>query len=373
MKTKILLLSLLFPFFGGSQTLLKLQSAQRTIPETVFLAGDFNNWHPADSNYLFKDGQLHLDLPQKSIEAKLTGGSWQLAEASADGRARPNRKLELKGDTLTLIWEAWESHVDRPPRGVSLLSDSSLRLNGAPRKVWIYLPPDYHQSDYRYPVLYLHDAQNLFEGLSGSPEKWQVAQCLDRLQLPLILVGIEHGGKERINELSPFINKEYRSGGGAESYLQFIEQRVIPFVDHHYRSLSDPNFRFIGGSSLGGLVSYWALISRPEYYGGALIFSPAYWFNPDIFNHPSFESAPKLVYQMVGDQEGGEPEVMVKDLLESDRVLAQKFPHWPRHYKVVAGGQHNEELWQQELEEALLWFFDQAPLNEYRSDVRKHD
>ena len=340
------------------------------MPETVFLAGDFNNWHPADSNYLFRDGQLLLDLPQKVIEAKLTGGNWQFAEAYADGRARPNRKLQLQGDTLTLLWEAWESHLDLPPRGVSLISDSTFTLGGQVRKVWLYLPLDYDKSSHRYPVLYLHDAQNLFTGLTGSPQKWQVAQCLDSLRLPLIVVGIEHGGKERINEMSPFINKEYQSGGGSEEYLQFIEQRVIPFVDSNYRSLPNAKFRLIGGSSLGALVSYWALISRPENYGGALLFSPAYWFNPTIFKQPSFESAPKLVYQMAGDSEGREPQVMVNDLLESDRVLAGKFPHWQRQYKVVAGGEHNEELWQQELAEALLWFFDQAPLKEYLQDVR---
>lgn len=356
---------------GGQTTIILKAGVGKTLVEPIFLAGDFNNWNPADSNYLFKEGRLVFPLPVDSIQAKLTGGSWALAEADADGSPRPNRIIRLaQKDSLELTWYAWEKHEDRPPRGVSLLKDTSLLyFDNAYRKIWVYLPADYHQSDKSYPVLYLQDGQNLFQGIEGSPRKWRLAKTLDSLELPLIVVGIAHGGHTRIDELSFDPHPKY-GGGKGEAYLNFLQGQLIRYIDSNYRSLPKAKYRFIGGSSLGGLISMWALVEYPQFYQGGLLFSPAYWFNPRLFEEARNleNSSPKLVYQMVGDQEGNEPQEMVNDAEKMRDLISENVPQWTLHHKVVAGGEHNEDLWAQELPEALIWLFNQSPLKEYLID-----
>ena len=374
-RIKIAILLLFLGLSARSQNLILLKSFEgRQIPERVFLAGDFNNWNPADSNYLFKDGALKISLSADSIAAKLTGGNWSLAEGNADGSPRPNRNILLKDrDTIVLHWYAWEDHQDHPPRGVHLIKDSTaMTFQGASRKVWVYLPEGYEQTDLRYPVFYFHDGQNLFQGLQGSGTKWDLAKTLDSMQLPIIAVAIEHGGAKRIDELSLYPHEDY-GGGEGYSYLGFIHNQVIPFIDSNYRSKADPQFRYIAGSSLGGLISLAALRDYPHSYGGALIFSPAYWFNPQILS--DYPIAPsnmpvRLVYQMCGDKEGGNPQTVIDNMEKCDSILRQRHPLWSLNYKVVAGGEHNEELWQAELPEALIWFFRHSPLQEYLKDVR---
>lgn len=359
-----------------SQHLLILKSHPgRALPSPVFLAGDFNQWEPSDSNYRFENGRLQIDLKVDSIAAKLTGGNWTLAEANADGSPRPNRNIRLKNrDTIYLHWYAWEDHQDRPPRGVQLITDSmACNMSGALRKIWVYLPRGYSQNTFSYPVFYFHDGQNLFEGIRGSPEKWEMAKTLDALNLPLIVVGIEHGEERRIEELSLYAHKDY-GGGSGRAYLQHIDQALIPFIDSNFRTKPEAPFRYIGGSSLGGLISLAACHHYPQRFGGALIFSPAYWFNPQILEDLSETEArgPTLLYQMCGDSEGSEPQKVIDDMLKCEALLKEQDSNWRLAHKVVAGGQHNEELWREELPEALQWFFRQSPLNEYLEDVRRN-
>jgi len=376
-RIKIAILFLFLGLSARSQNVILLKSFEgRPIPETVYLAGNFNNWNPADSNFRFVNGALNISLSADSIAAKLTGGNWSLSEGNADGSPRPNRNIILKGrDTIVLHWYAWEDHQDHPPRGVHLIKDSTaMDFQGEFRQVWVYLPEGYEKGDLRYPVFYFHDGQNLFQGLQGSGQKWDLAKTLDSMQLPIIAVAIEHGGAKRIAELSLYPHEDY-GGGEGYSYLRFIHKQVIPFIDSNYRSKADPQFRYIGGSSLGGLISLAALRDYPHRYGGALIFSPAYWFNPQILS--DYPIAPsnmpvRLVYQICGDKEGGNPQTVIDNMVKCDSILRQRHPHWKLKHKVVAGGQHNEELWQEELPEALAWFFRQSPLNEYLKDVRRN-
>ncbi len=363
------LLLCLLSWGGFAQTVILLhQKGEQPLPQKLYLAGSFNNWNPADSNFRFENGQLTLKLPADQVEAKITGGSWDLAEAFADGSPRPNRVLDLSADSLHLYWEAWEDHKEHPPRGVQLVPENdSLFYNNSYRKVWIYLPEGYETARRDYPVMYFHDAQNLFQGLKGSSRKWNLAQCLDSLELPLIVVAINHGGENRIRELSAFENEEYGGGDGYE-YLDFIVNQVKPYVDAHYPVKTEREYTYIGGSSLGGLISLTALEAWPEVFGGALVFSPAYWFNPEVPEMVAEHGSPEatLIYQMIGTKEGNKPEEAVQRTLKCRAILDNMHPNWQIHTKVVADGEHNEDLWREQLPEALLWFFKQAPLKKYR-------
>lgn len=360
----------------GQTTLILRPGAGGSLPEPIFLAGDFNGWNPADSNYLFRNGRLVFPIQADSIQAKLTGGSWALAEANADGSPRPNRVMILhEKDSLEITWYAWENQQEHPPRGLSLLPDTSiLYFQNAYRKIWVYLPPDYSLKQSHYPVLYLQDGQNLFQGIAGSPRKWFVAKTLDSLKLPLIVVGIAHGGQARIDEFSLDPHPKY-GGGEGEAYLKFLQNQVIPYIDANFRTIPKAPYRYIGGSSLGGLISMWALLEYPQYYQGGLIFSPAYWFNPRIFEQVQKLENPeaKVMYQMVGDREGSEPQAMIADSEKLREMIIENAPLWTIHHKVVAGGQHNEDLWAQALPEALIWLFSQSPLKEYQEDGQGPD
>lgn len=118
------------------------------------------------------------------------------------------------------------------------------------KRIWVYLPESYLKTDKSYPVLYLQDGQNLFDKSTSYVGEWQIDETLDSLQMDLIVIGIEHGGKKRIDELTPFPNPKYH-GGMAESYLNFIIETLIPEVNKRYRIKKGKKNTFIGGSSLG--------------------------------------------------------------------------------------------------------------------------
>src|SRR3954464_10805498 len=129
------------------------------------------------------------------------------------------------------------------------------------RDLVVYLPPDYEQSDGRYPVLYLHDGQNLFDPETAYVKgmDWRVDETADELIReqrvePLIIVGIYNTGEHRLDEYTPTPDKKL-GGGNADLYGRMLVEEIKPFIDGEYRTLTDPNCTGLGGSSLGGLVS----------------------------------------------------------------------------------------------------------------------
>ncbi|MGB7842151.1 MAG: alpha/beta hydrolase-fold protein, partial [Salinimicrobium sp.] len=132
------------------------------------------------------------------------------------------------------------------------------------RKIWVYLPENYETSEESYPVLYMHDAQNLFDAATSYSGEWKVDEVLDSLKTPqVIVVGIEHGNDKRIEELTPYPNEKY-GGGKADAYVNFLMITLKPHIDATYRTLPDAENTAIMGSSLGGLTSFYAAIKYPE-------------------------------------------------------------------------------------------------------------
>ena len=146
------------------------------------------------------------------------------------------------------------------------------------RTIRIYLPPGYERSGRRYPVLYLHDGQNLFDAATSFIGEWEVDESLNRLAkksgIELIAVGIDNGGDHRLQELAPLDNAKGLAPEG-DPYLAFIVKIVKPYVDAHYRTKPDRADTAIGGSSLGALISHYALYRYPQTFGKALLFSPS--------------------------------------------------------------------------------------------------
>ncbi|MES2017136.1 MAG: alpha/beta hydrolase-fold protein [Pseudomonadota bacterium] len=245
--------------------------------------------------------------------------------------------------------------------GVSLLAPQ-LDMPGLKRQrqLRIYLPPGYASSGKRYPVLYMHDAQNLFDRATAYAGEWQVDETLDALaregKLELIVVGIDNGREQRMTELNPWSHPQFGAGEGKQ-YMDFIVQVVKPLIDARYRTKADRANTGVMGSSMGGLISHYAINQYPQVFSKAGIFSPSYAIGPDAFAfvaaRPALPDA--RLYLLMGELEGGS---MVPDV---QRMHAQLLAngHAPGNEKltIVPGANHNEAFWSAQFGQAVLWLF----------------
>ncbi len=155
----------------------------------------------------------------------------------------------------------------------------------ADHDVYVYLPPTYGIEDgRRYPVLYMHDGQNLFDAATAFRAEWQVDETAQRLILsgaiePLIIVGISNAGIYRIEEYTPTRDRVHKMGGSAAHYGRMLAEELKPFIDGEYRTLSDVSNTGMGGSSLGGLVSLYLGLLYSEVYSRLAIISPSVWWD----------------------------------------------------------------------------------------------
>jgi predicted alpha/beta superfamily hydrolase len=222
------------------------------------------------------------------------------------------------------------------------------------KKIWIYLPKNYESSNKKYSVLYMHDAQNLFDSKTAYAGEWNVDEKLDSINAQLIVIGIEHGNDKRMDELTPFKNEKY-GGGNADAYLEFIVKTLKPQIDKNYRTKTNKNNTLIMGSSLGGLVSFYAILKYPQVFGKAGVFSPSFWFSDKIYD--AAENTKKIkskIYFLCGDEESDD---MVADLNKMELLLNRKRCYCLNlnEKKIVKGGQHNEKLWRDGFTKAILW------------------
>jgi len=234
------------------------------------------------------------------------------------------------------------------------------------RSLVVYLPPGYHeQPGRRFPVLYLHDGQNLFDGSTSyiQGQDWHVGQTADgeihagRVE-PLVIVGIYNTGKARIREYTP--TKVPRLGGGrADRYGKFLLEEVMPFVHREYRVESGPWHTGIGGSSLGGLVSLYLGMSRSDVFGKIAALSPSVWWNQRVI-HKFAESVPlqsrPRIWLDIGTREG--PRI-VEDVERYRDVLLHRGWQYERdlHYERVEGAEHNELAWRQRVAPFLRFLY----------------
>ena len=234
------------------------------------------------------------------------------------------------------------------------------------RSLIAYLPPDYDQQPRRrFPVLCLHDGQNLFDGSTSyiRGQDWHVGQTADaeiqsgRVE-PLIIVGIYNAGKSRIGEYTP--TKMPKLGGGrADGYGKFLLQEVIPFVQREYRADAGAGRTGIGGSSLGGLVSLYLGLRRPDVFGKIAALSPSVWWNQRVIHRfaerMSVESRPRI-WLDIGTREGSR---IVEDVERYRDILLSRGWHDgdDLHYERVEGAEHNELAWAQRVGPFLRFLY----------------
>lgn len=148
------------------------------------------------------------------------------------------------------------------------------------RDIFVYLPPSYHKSQKRYPVLYMHDGQNLFDAAMSFAGEWRVDETMELMAdqgLEAIVVGIPNMGSQRMNEYSPF--RDGRMGGGdGQKYVRFLADTLKPEIDRSFRTASERETTGIMGSSMGGLISLYAFFHSPQVFGFTGVMSPSIWF-----------------------------------------------------------------------------------------------
>jgi predicted alpha/beta superfamily hydrolase len=178
------------------------------------------------------------------------------------------------------------------------------------RDVLVWLPPGYHDAKKRYPVLYMHDGQNLFDEETSYVGEWRVDESMTELSnqgLEAIVVGINNTGENRFFEYNPYasmMEDDFR-GQGLE-YLSFIINTLKPTIDRDYTTLTGPETTGIAGSSMGGLISLYAILVYPEVFGFCGALSTAFWFG-NFGLHETIRTHSRgqgKVYLDVGGKEG---------------------------------------------------------------------
>jgi predicted alpha/beta superfamily hydrolase len=225
---------------------------------------------------------------------------------------------------------------------------------GRYRRVWLYLPGEYPRSKRSYPVLYMHDGQNLFEAWSSFSGEWGVDETLDTLQGKCIVVAIDNGGERRMSEYS-FHDTEHGPGEG-RPYIDFIVHTLKPYIDKTYRTLPGRAHTYISGSSMGGLISFYAALYYPRYFAGAGIFSPSFWLMPGIGTEVREAAAlnaayPQRFYFYAGRKEGDNLVAEVRGMAD----LLLRYGHYAVEVKIDPLGLHTEAAWQKQFARFYRW------------------
>ena len=235
------------------------------------------------------------------------------------------------------------------------------------RDVLVYLPPGYETDERRrYPVLYLHDGQNLFDGATSfiPGQEWRVDETAQALILscsiePLIIVGIYNTGKERVEEYTPSADPKFKVGGRADSYGRLIVEELKPFIDSHYRTKRDAADTGLGGSSLGGLVTLYLGLRYPAVFGKLAVISPSVWWDDRriLRDVEALQSKSRArVWLDMGTDEGANATSDARLLRDA---LVGKGWHLDQDLKYfeAAGAKHSEAAWAERVEPVLRFLF----------------
>jgi predicted alpha/beta superfamily hydrolase len=244
----------------------------------------------------------------------------------------------------------------RRPRGKVERIHAGTETPGLDRDLTVYLPPSYARGERHYPVLYMQDGQNLFDPQESFAGSWRVDIAMDQAAargFEGIAVGIRHAGEGRLAEYSPFDDPETGPGRGRE-YVEYLADRIKPLVDARFRTIPGRGTTCVAGSSMGGLISLFAFLARPDVFGAVAAMSPSLWYAERAI----FEAVktapfqPGRIYLDVGRREGEGTLADARRL--RDLLLAKGYRKGDqlRYVEDRAGG-HEEASWGQRLRAAL--------------------
>lgn len=339
----------------------------------VYISGNFNNWKTQD--LAFEMEKIGNGLYQYKFSDdfnfegellyKFTKGDWSEVEIDQYGNRTENRSSTKHSGTI-------KEHVFRWRRNwlpfkedflpiVQLISDKfEIPQLNKKRKIWAILPHDYENSSEHYPVLYLQDAQNLFNE-NAKYGNWEIDKKLAVMSEykigKIIIIAIEHAEEDRIKEYN--VGKTVLGVGEGKKYIRFLTDTLKPYIDKKYRVKPEREFTGIGGSSLGALVSIFSGFMYPEVYGKLMIFSPSLWVIPKMKVKKVDFSEPgnTRIYLYTGADESKTMVDHVKkfktDLIKNKTINEQM----KIKLSINELGTHSERYWSDEFPKAIEWLF----------------
>lgn len=375
----------IFFFFISAHSIAQKDSIQFLLIDTItngaadyYMAGNFNSWNPKDEKYRFKKDNggnfvLYKIFDKSSnLEFKFTKGNWQTVECDNNGNDIENRYLKTDTTTFAVYTiSGWKDKFKPQEKRHTASNHVSIidtafyipQLNRY-RRIWVYLPEGYGASSKRYPVMYLHDGQNVFDEYTSGFGEWGVDECLDTLiakgKPPCIIVAIDNDGLKRMGEYNPYEFELNMSGrqkqkftAEGDLYIRFITQTLKPFIDKNYKTIPSKENTMIAGSSMGGLISYYAAVKYPDIFGKVGVFSPAFWTAQGInalTDSVSSKLNSKFFFYM-GALEGGK-------YLDDMRTIVEKlgtFSNTMIYTIIDEQGRHNEAAWRKWFAEFYNW------------------
>lgn len=340
----------------------KLPAYHKT-SDPIYLAGNFNGWNPKDERFRMQNGGITIELKKGMYEYKLTTGGWENVESGNDGAPVPNHTLAIESDTTVFVdIDHWANHFPRKSKETTAsknvhVLDTAFYIPQLDRhrRVWIYLPDSYATSKQKYPVLYMQDCQNVFDDATASFGEWGVDEALDTLGQrygEMIVVAIDHGAEKRINEYSPYHMEKYGKGEG-DAYVDFLAHTLIPYINRHYRTKKSAKYTSVAGSSMGGLISLYAILKYPNKFGAAGVFSPALWVAPQIYDYAEKRSA-KVKGRIYFYAGGAESQTMVPDMSRVfEKLNGRSKTDLKTHIRPE--GKHSESVWREEFPSFYQW------------------
>ena len=339
----------------------------------VYISGNFNNWRTQDKNFMMEkigDGLYHFKFDHDFVYPspmlyKFTKGDWSDVEIDKYGNRTENRVSTQNSGVKKEHVDKWRKNwLPFKPNflpQVKLISDEfEIPQLNKTRKIWALLPHDYDNSDESYPVLYLQDAQNLFNE-KAEFGNWEIDKKLAVMSEynigKIIIIAIEHADKDRIKEYN--VGKTVLGLGQGKQYIRFVTDTLKPFIDNNFRTKTERQFTGIGGSSMGGLVSIFSGLMYPEVYGKLMIFSPSLWVVPKL-NIPtdvdeSFQDTKIYLYA------GGDESATMIDHVKrfKKNVIKSEFvsDKMKINLSINLEGKHNEQYWSDEFPKAIEWLF----------------
>lgn len=371
-----------------AQLTIKLRSIPANTPPnaTIYVAGTFNNWNPGAAGYQLSSlgkSEYSVTIPDIApgvVEFKFTLGSWASVETSGAGADVPNRVFTVspKGGTYTGSVAAWRDPRNIPEKkstatkSVSILADSFYMPQlDRKRRIWVYVPPDYATSQKTYPVIYMHDGQNVFDAKTSFAGELGVDETLDSLHATgdwgAIVVAVDNAGFLRSDEYHPFKNvrNPQWGGGHGDAYLDFIVQTLKPHIDTRFRTRTDRLNTGIAGASSGGLIAFYAALKYPAVFGRVLAFSPAFFVNPQVYEiaRAAKPQQPPTRFSFISGWEetvpGQRPGLFAgpqREMVETLKRAGFDVANDVRSL-LPADGAHAEWFWRREFPAAYRWLF----------------
>ncbi len=231
------------------------------------------------------------------------------------------------------------------------LEIDSLPFQDSYRKIRVYIPTSSEDLNNR-KLIYMLDGQNLFDPNTSYAGEWEVDEAINNLEVQQrpIVVGIDHGEGKRIDELTPYSHEKY-GGGKAEIFLEFIIDQVMPHIEQKYQLEHSRADTIIAGSSLGGLFAHYAIISRPDIFSTAGVFSPSYWFSDLIYELTEKADIRQSIfmYLSAGDAESGN---LIQEMRSMKSILDKK-RNIMTVIKIIPDAEHNEKQWRESFPDFL--------------------